>query len=95
MGMPVRTPRGARVLRVSPGDGAAGWFVRLDTTRRVLVACRVPVGNGNGRGPHVVLACPDEDSLLVNTGRTIERWRFGSARREVLFPRRGAEGSEQ
>ncbi len=75
---PVWTPTGQAVLTASLAGRPT--IVRLDPHTAMLTpGPAAPAGE--------VMACIDDDTLIVHTKSTVERWGFTPASRTVLFPR--------
>ncbi|MEM7199973.1 MAG: hypothetical protein AAF628_06890 [Planctomycetota bacterium] len=81
---PVFTPGRQALLTIRSRHGGRS-LGRLDAATATLVFAGPP-----DRHQHV-LACPNEDEVLVHTKNTVERWHFGSDDYEVLFPRLGVQ----
>lgn len=82
-GFRLQTPGGRLVVALRLDEDR--WtFARLDPGQDRLVRILV-----DDLGPIGLAACMDEDTVIAiaNGGCALERFRFGSAEREVLFPR--------
>ena len=63
-------------------------YTHNNGVRRTLTSARGWTGEGRDAMHSWVIACPDDETILVVLeGRTIERLHFGGTERELLFPR--------